>query len=318
MAQTLRFAPRGRPVGIAPVDVDLSRNSSRSRLEIRPRPAHMGRVSMLDVLGLFVVVAGVTGAAVAGPTLARLWRRQRITRRPFPAAWRDIVRRRVPLARELPAAQQLSLKKHIQILLAEVPFIGCAGLEVTDEMRVTIAAQAAFLLLGRGGSFGNLREVLVYPGHFLVPSSQAGAGGVVHEGRDVLAGQSWQRGQVIVAWDAVQDGAADPHDGTNVVMHEFAHQLDQDTGAANGAPYVGRGAQQQIWARVMNQEFAALQVRLMDPEPGLIEPYAATNPAEFFAVTTELFFERPDALAAERPALYEQLRRCYRLDPAGW
>jgi Mlc titration factor MtfA (ptsG expression regulator) len=265
-----------------------------------------------------LVVTVAIGAMLAGPTLARLWRRQRIARRPFPAAWRDIVRRHVPLARELPAAQQLLLKKHVQVLLADVPFIGCAGLEVSDEMRVTIAAQAAFLLLGRGGSFGNLREVLVYPGHFVVPRSEVGAGGVVHEARDVLAGQSWQRGQVILAWDAVREGAADPHDGTNVVMHEFAHQLDQDTGAANGAPYVGRGALQQAWARVMNQEFDALRGRLSRAEPSIIEPYAATSPAEFFAVATELFFERPDALAAERPALYEQLKRCYRLDPSAW
>ncbi len=222
------------------------------------------------------------------------------------------------MVRELPATRQLHLKKHIQVLLREVPFIGCAGLEVTDEMRVTIAAQAAFLLLGRGGSFGNLREVLVYPGHFVVPRSEAGAGGVVHEGRDVLAGQSWQRGQVILAWAAVHEGAADPHDGANVVMHEFAHQLDQDTGAANGAPYVGRGALQQDWARVMNREFNALRAGLAREEPSLIGPYAATSPAEFFAVTTELFFERPDALAAERPALYEQLKRCYRLDPSAW
>lgn len=278
----------------------------------------MGPVSVLVALGVVIVVAGVTGAALAGPTLARLWRRQRIARRPFPAAWRDILRRRVPLARQLPAAQQLRLKKHIQVLLAEVPFVGCAGLEVSDEIRVTIAAQAAFLLLGRGGSFGNLREVLVYPGHFVVPRTEAGVGGVVHEGRDVLSGQSWQRGQVIVAWDAVRDGAANPHDGGNVVIHEFAHQLDQDTGAANGAPYVGRGALQQAWARVMNKEFEALHARLARAEPSLIEPYAATNPAEFFAVTSELFFERPDALAAERPALYEQLKRCYRLDPASW
>jgi Mlc titration factor MtfA (ptsG expression regulator) len=278
----------------------------------------MRLVSVLVALLVVILVAAMTGAALAAPTLARLWRRQRISRRPFPAAWRDIVRRRVPLARELPAAQQLRLKQHIQVLLAEVPFVGCAGLEVSDEMRVTIAAQAAFLLLGRGGSFGNLREVLVYPGHFVVPRSEAGSSGVVHEGRDVLAGQSWQRGQVIVAWDAVRDGAADPHDGANVVMHESAHQLDQDTGAANGAPYVGRGALQRVWARVMNQEFDALQLRLARAEPGLIEPYAATSPAEFFAVTTELFFEQPQALAAERPALYEQLKRCYRLDPVSW
>ena len=275
-------------------------------------------VGVLVALGLVVLVVGMTGAALAAPTLARAWRRQRIAGRPFPAAWRDIVRRRVPLASELPAAQQLRLKKHIQVLLADVPFIGCAGLQVNDEMRVTIAAQAAFLLLGRGGSFSNLREVLVYPGHFVVPRSEMGAGGVVHEARDVLAGQSWQRGQIIVAWDAVLDGAVDPHDGVNVVMHEFAHQLDQDTGAANGAPYVGRGALQQAWARVMNQEFGALLGRLARAEPGLIDPYAATSPAEFFAVTTELFFEKPAALAAERPELYEQLKRCYRLDPASW
>jgi len=278
----------------------------------------MQSVSVLIVLGLVIVIAVAIGAALAGPTLARVWRRQRIARRPFSAAWRDIVRRRVPLARELPATQQLVLKKHIQVLLADVPFIGCAGLEVDDEVRVTIAAQAAFLLLGRGGSFGNLREVLVYPGSFIVPRNDVHASGVVHEARDVLAGQSWQRGQVILAWDAVRDGAADPHDGANVVMHEFAHQLDQDTGAANGAPYVGRGALQQAWARVMNQEFDALRVRLARAEPSLIEPYAAASPAEFFAVTTELFFERPDALAAERPELYEQLKRCYRLDPVVW
>jgi Mlc titration factor MtfA (ptsG expression regulator) len=278
----------------------------------------MQSVDLLVALGWAVAIAALAAFGLAAPTLARLWRRQRFTRRPFPAAWRDILRRRVPLARELPAAQQLRLKKHIQVLLAEVPFVGCAGLEVDDEMRVTIAAQAAFLLLGRGGSFGNLREVLVYPGHFVVPRSEPGEGGVVHEGRDVLAGQSWQRGQVIVAWDAVRDGAADPHDGANVVMHEFAHQLDQDSGAVNGAPYVGRGALQQAWARVMNQEFEALRARLANAQPGLIDAYAATNPAEFFAVATEHFFEQPAALAAERPALYEQLRRCYRLDPAAW
>ena len=272
----------------------------------------------MEALGLVIVVTVLIGAALAAPTVARVWRRRRITRRPFPAAWRDILRRRVPLTRELPAAQHLLLKKRIQVLLADVPFIGCAGLEVSDEMRVTIAAQAAFLLLGRGGSFGNVREVLVYPGHFVVPRSEVGAAGVVHEARDVLAGQSWQRGQVILAWDAARDGAADPHDGANVVMHEFAHQLDQDTGAANGAPYVGRGKVQQAWARVMNQEFDVLRARLARAEPGVIEPYAATNPAEFFAVATELFFEKPAALAAERPELYEQLKRCYRLDPASW
>lgn len=263
----------------------------------------MGSMDLLLALVGLIAVAALAGLVLAGPMLARLWRRQRIARRPFPAAWREILRRRVPQVRELPAAQQLRLKQHVQVLLAEVPFVGCAGLALTDEMRVTIAAQAAFLLLGRGGSFGNLREVLVYPGHFVAPRSTSGAGGVVHESRDVLAGQSWQRGQVILAWEAVREGADDPHDGANVVMHEFAHQLDQDTGRANGAPYVGRGALQHAWARVMTREYDALRARLARDEPGLIAPYAATDPAEFFAVTTELFFETPAAreLAAVGP-----------------
>lgn len=275
-------------------------------------------MTVLAALAAVLILGMVAALAWTGPSLLTLWRRNRIARRPFPAAWREIVRRRVPMVRELPVAQQLRLKRHVQVLLAEVPFTGCAGLVVTDEVRVTIAAQAALLLLGRGGSFGNLREVLVYPGLFVVPRSEPGAGGVVHEGRDVLAGQSGQRGQVIVAWDAVVAGAADPHDGANVVLHEFAHQLDQDTGPANGAPFVGRGAVQREWARVMRAEFEALHARLARGEAGLIDPYGALSPAEFFAVTSELFFERPAALAAERPALFEQLRRCYRLDPAGW
>ena len=278
----------------------------------------MPTVNVLVAIGVAIAIALAAGLALAGPPLARLWRRQRIVRRPFPAAWRAIIRRQVPRARDLPAAHQVQLRRHVQVLLAEVPFIGCAGLVVDDEVRVTIAAQAAFLLLGRGGSFGNLREVLVYPGLFVVPRAEAGAGGVVHESRDVLAGQSWQRGQVVVAWDAVRQGAADPHDGANVVIHEFAHQLDQDAGVANGAPYVGRAAVQQAWARTMRAEFSALHARLATSQPELIDPYAATHPAEFFAVTSELFFERPDALSAARPALYEQLRRCYRVDPLAW
>lgn len=269
-------------------------------------------------MGTVVGVTTLAGALLAAPTLLRLWRRRSVVVRPFPAAWREILRRRVPLVRELPAAHQLRLKQHVQWLLAEVPFVGCAGLPIDDEVRVTIAAQAALLLLGRGGSFGNLREVLVYPGHFVVPRTTAGAGGVVQEARDVLAGQSWERGRVILAWDAVLDGAADPHDGANVVIHEFAHQLDQDTGGANGAPYVGRGTWPREWARTMNAEYDALRGRLARGEPGLLDPYAATSAAEFFAVASEVFFERPEALAAERPALYEQLRRCYRVDPALW
>jgi MtfA peptidase len=283
----------------------------------------------LIAIALLVLLAAVVGAGLAGPTLLRAARRARLMRRPFPAAWRDILRRRMPLYGRLPAPVQLRLKKRIQVLLAEVPFVGCDGMVITDEVRLLVAAQAALLLLERGPSFGALREVLVYPGHFVVDRERAGEGGVVHAGPQVLAGESWQRGQVVLAWDAVVDGASRPDDGHNVVIHEFAHQLDQETGAANGAPFVawpgGRPRRRQAaarWARVMQAEFEALRQRLAGAGESaaeeLIDRYAATDAAEFFACTSELFFERAHELAARHPALFAQLALCYRLDPRRW
>jgi Mlc titration factor MtfA (ptsG expression regulator) len=175
------------------------------------------------------------------------------------------------------------------------------------------------LLRRRGGSFEHLRQVLVYPGAFVVQRSQADAAGLVREERQALLGESWQQGQVVLSWQDVLAGAADPHDGRNVVIHEFAHQLDQETGAANGAPWQ-QGAQRRArWARVMGAEFQALQRRLATGDTAsLIEPYAATNAAEFFAVTSELFFEKPLDLKQDHAALYAELQHYYGVDPLAW
>jgi len=281
-------------------------------------------MSLPAALVFFGALALLVASGLAGPTAWVALRRARVVRRPFADGWREWLRARMPLYAELSDATRLRLEPRIQVLLAEVPFVGCGGLVVSEEMRVLIAAQAALLLLERGFGFSALREVLLYPAHFVVDRAEPGAGGVVHESRRVLAGESWQRGQVVLAWDAVLAGAADAHDGANVVIHEFAHQLDQETGRANGAPFLGgggsRGAparrrRQQRWAQVMNAEYRALQRRLALGESGLIDPYGATDPAEFFAVVSEVFFERPDALAEQHPALFEEMRRCYRLDP---
>ncbi len=221
--------------------------------------------------------------------------------------------------RRLPADLQWQVKKHIQVLLAEVPFIGCAGLVVSTEMRVLIAAQAALLLLNRrAASFRNLRQVLVYPSAFVVERSLTDGHGITQEARRVLAGESWQQGQVVLSWLDVLAGAATPDDGHNVVIHEFAHQLDQETGPANGAPFLLGRATRQGWARTMAVEFAALRQRVEQGEPGLISDYGASEPAEFFAVLSELFFECPAALAQAHPALYQQLQACYRTNPLNW
>jgi hypothetical protein len=258
-------------------------------------------------------------AWLAGPPLWRAARRARIRRQPFPAPWRQVLRERMPAFAALPADLQLQLKKHVQMLLADVPFIGCAELAITDEMRVLIAAQASLLLLNRpAGAFGQLRQVLVYPGPFVVQRTQADGAGLAHESRRTLSGESWQQGQVVLSWADVLAGAADPGDGHNVVIHEFAHQLDQATGAANGAPWLGRPQRYARWARVLGDEFEALQRRLAQGVPGLIDAYAAQDPAEFFAVASEHFFEQPAALAAAHPMLYRELALYYRVDPCAW
>lgn len=255
---------------------------------------------------------------VGQPRLAE-WRRARVRRQPFPAGWRRILKRRVPVFRRLPVDLQLQLKKHMQVFLAEKPFIGCAGLQVTDEMRVTIAAQACLLLLNhpRPDYFPNLRQVLVYPGAFAV-SRVHSDGAVVQDQRQVLAGESWQQGQVILSWQDALEGAAVADDGRNVVIHEFAHQIDQANGPANGAPLLPTTRDRRRWSRVWNEAFAELQAQAARGEPSLFSDYGATSPAEFFAVASEVFFEQPQQMAWEAPELYRELARFYRVNPINW
>jgi MtfA peptidase len=272
-------------------------------------------LSLLVVSGLILLVA------------AWLWsepyrvarRRRRVASRPFPPAWRDMLRRRVPYVRRLPADLQIQLRKHIQVFLAEKAFVGCKGLVVTDEMRVAIAAQACLLIMNRRTDyFSNLRQILVYPGAFVVDRVRTDGAGVLQEQRQVLSGESWSQGQVVLSWEDVQDGAAVDDDGRNVVIHEFAHQLDQESGHANGAPLLARREHYGPWSQVLSEEFERLQEQARNGEPALISHYGTTSPAEFFAVVSEVFFEQPQRMAAEHPALYRELGRFYRLDPLAW
>lgn len=305
-------------------------------LVIAPRRPSSNAMSLVLLLAAALLLVG----AIAGLPRWRAWRRRLWASRPFPAAWRNVLRRRVPLYRQLPADLQLQLRRRVLEFLAEKPFLGCAGLVVTDEMRVTIAAQACLLRLNHAGPlFPELRQVLVYPGAFLVDRVHAAPGGVLREERRALAGESWQQGQVILSWQDVLDGARIPDDGHNVVLHEFAHQLDQETGAANGAPRLGSRAAYARWSGVMSREFADLQSRVRarevaraqagwswldassapaPPPEDLISDYGSTNEAEFFAVVTEVFYEQPRALAARHPELFALLRDYYQVDPRDW
>jgi Mlc titration factor MtfA (ptsG expression regulator) len=266
-----------------------------------------------------VVVASLIIGWLLSPAWRQSLRKQRIAATPFPTRWRKILKQQLPLYRALPADLQLRLKKLIQLFLAEKQFIGCAGLEITDEIRINIAAQACLLMLNRPTQlFPNLTTILVYPTAYQVPQTQPDAAGVVHDQVQIRLGESWQQGKVVLSWPDSQQGAANPSDGHNVVLHEFAHQLDQENGAANGAPFLASTEAYRVWSKILGSEYQALQQRLAQGLPSLFDPYAATNPAEFFAVITEVFFEQGELFQQQHPALYQQLKQYYRLDPALW
>jgi hypothetical protein len=244
-------------------------------------------------------------------------RRASLRRRPFPAEWRAIIEKNVPYVAILPPADREELVGHVQVLLAEKHFEGCGGLQLTDEVRVTIAAQASVLLLHRETDYyPQLVSILVYPTTYLVPGGRRGPDGVIDEAPQARLGESWARDAVVLAWDSVLSGAADIHDGHNVVLHEFAHQLDQESGVGGGAPALPRRSMYVAWARVLGHDYDQLVQETQHHHRELIDQYGATNPAEFFAVVTETFFEKPRQLRTKHPELYLQLQQFYRQDPA--
>ncbi|HEY9193874.1 MAG TPA: M90 family metallopeptidase [Methyloversatilis sp.] len=272
----------------------------------------------MPLLILLLLILAPAGWLLTQP-LRTGWRRKQLRARPFPPQWRETLRRRVPQFRLLPADLQLQLKQHMQVFLAEKTFVGCAGLTVTDEMRVTIAAQACLLLLNRHtGYFPETREILVYPAAFAVRRTRTDAAGVVHDGPAVHLGESSSRGQVVLSWRDAVHGAAITDDGHNVVIHEFAHQLDQENGEANGAPPMYGRARIERWSTVMTAAFARLREQLGQPVEPALDPYGATSPAEFFADASEAFFERPQHLAAGFPDVFGELCAYYRVNPLSW
>ena len=244
-------------------------------------------------------------------------RRRRLRAQPFPKDWLATVESNVPFFRRLSASDQAELLGNIQVFLAEKRFEGCGGLELTDEIRVTIAAQACLLLLHRKtGYFPRLLTILVYPSTYSVEEKRPVEGPVWEEGRMTRLGETGRTlGSMVLSWDASKSGAGDPSDGKNVVFHEFAHQLDYENYAADGVPGLVTREQQLSWREVMRSEFASLRAADETGIPTLLDTYGATNPAEFFAVSTEAFFERPCALRARHPKLYAELQRYFRQDP---
>jgi len=246
------------------------------------------------------------------------WRDKLIRRRPFPDSWANILRRNLPVYAQLRAGERVRLHQLILLFLAKKRFYGCAGLEITDEIRLTIAAEACLLLLNQGWQvYPRLQSILVYPTAFRAEREQQREDGTVAMMGHDLLGESWDNGRVILSWDDVERGAADFSDGHNVVLHEFAHQLDGQSGTTNGAPPLRRNSYQS-WARVFSASFEELRSGSQRHGQTVMDSYGATSPAEFFAVATEAFFEKPHQLCHRRPELYEELLRYYQVDPRQW
>lgn len=266
------------------------------------------------VVEIGIVVVGLVAGFLVVRRLSRQRRRGRLVTLPFPEGWRKIVEKNVPLYGRLPGALKEQLHGLVHVFLAEKRFEGCGGLEITDEIKVTIAAQACMLLLNRKARyFTKLKTILVYP-HTYVAKSISSDGHIVVDEESVRLGESWQNGPVVLAWDSVTGGTSNVYDARNVVLHEFAHQLDQENGTADGAPILAARSRYVAWARVLGSEYEAMQKR----RRSVMDRYGATNPAEFFAVATETFFEKPRQMQKRHPELYDELREYYQLDPVAW
>lgn len=236
---------------------------------------------------------------------------------PFSDAWAAVLRRNVPYYRLLPDDQQARLHEVARVLLNEKHWEGCRGFTLTDEMRVTIAGHAACLLLGRPGDyFPRLKTILVYPSMFLVHEDYHGPDGTIAEDPVEHAGQSWDLGVVVLAWDEVEQSAVRAGDAYNVVLHEFAHQLDAADTETDGVPHLDDPSLRERWADVMQRHYDKLAHDVRRGKRTLLDPYGLEAPAEFFAVVTETFFEVPHELREQHPELYGLLKDYYRQDPA--
>lgn len=236
----------------------------------------------------------------------------------FKEEWIEILKRDVPLYAQLPDELLQLLHERVARFIDSTRFEGCNGLELTESMILTIAAQACMLVLHREGEpYPELRNIYLYPTTFSSVQKSRDALGIVTEGRVSRLGESWNTGTVILAWDSVEQGAGNIEDGHNVTFHEFSHQLDHEDGDTDGAPTLPSRQAYRSWAKVFKENYADFNQLLEDGKDTLIDPYGAVSPAEFFAVATETFFEKPKQLHRDRPELYAELARFYGLDPAG-
>ncbi len=267
------------------------------------------------IISLIITTIAIGGTWVT-ITQAKKSKRNKLLTADIPKEWINILKDNLFPYKFLSTQEKQRLHGTINLFIAEKKFEGCGGLEITEEIKVTIAAQACMLLLNRPIEvYPRLQSILVYPNTYIADGENLLGVGAPNAAR---LGESWQSGVVVLSWNSVKGGATNFQDGHNVTLHEFAHQLDQENSAADGAPILEDRTAYRTWAHVFSHEYKDFKDDTEHGRRTCIDRYGATNPAEFFAVSTETFFEKPKQLHEKRPDLYEELKHYYHLDPLTW
>ena len=249
--------------------------------------------------------------------VAKKRRRERLLNTPLTSEQRKTVEELVPILRRLPDSLRPKLEGKINLFLDQMTFRGKMDVEVTEAMKLSIAAQACLLIVNSPVWFDTLRNVLIYPS--TIRTSRNSHDGYVVQEQDLhMAGESWERGPVVLSWDHALKGGLDDSDGYNVVIHEFAHQLDSLTGKTNGIPILRKGQAYAGWEKAMLEAFNDHVARVERGHKTVINSYGAMNHQEFFAEAVVTFFEKAKELRSEEPDLYAQLSQLLAIDPAGW
>lgn len=272
----------------------------------------------MTTTALFAAAAGVFLVGFVFLILRGNARRKKYFDAPFPKKWERILRRDVPAYAFLPDALRGKFHRRVKEFLAEKNFEACGGLtKISDEIALAVAGNASLLVMNRAGkAWRTLHSVLVYPEAFAAPGDESETdGGLIRRERGTRDGESWTFGSVVFSRQRILRDIALHGNGQNVVIHEFAHQLDSDDGIAGGRPEFADPADARAWTDVSARELARLR---SGDAATVIDEYGAENPAEFFATSVEAFFEKSSAMKRAHPELYALLSRFFALDPADW
>ena len=265
----------------------------------------------------FILVALLVGAVFWHRRRSRRQKRADLLATPLTFKQRAVVAELVPIVRRMPASLRPKLEGKMNVFLDQVTFRGNDGIVVSEDMKLSIAAQACLLVVNSPAWYDTLKNVLIYPSAFRTHRNTHD-GYLVHENKHMTLGESWARGPVVLSWEHALQGGLNDEDGHNVVIHEFAHQLDSLTGHTDGIPILRKGQAYADWEKAMLDAFNEHVERVESARKTLIDPYGATGHEEFFAEAIVTFFEKPQALLREEPALYTQLSELLALDPARW